>query len=86
MGAISFFIFFFTLLFLARQVSHSAQPSKAFLGRVRLGLRPCGLVPLPLCLNLISPELSPNSVLPSFSLSLIQGCALVAPFPSFPNE
>lgn len=71
MGAVSFFIFFFTLLFLARQVSHSAQPSKAFLGWLRLGLRPYGLVPLPLCLKLLSPELSPNGVLPSFSFSLI---------------
>lgn len=37
MGAISFFIFFFTLLVLARQVSHPAQSSRASLCRVRWG-------------------------------------------------
>ena len=66
MGAISFFIFFFTLLVLARQVSLPAQPSGASLGRVRRSPHICGLVfPLfsySLSLILTSPELSPKSV------------------------
>lgn len=54
MGAISFFIFFFTLLVLARQVSHPVQPSRAS--------HICDLVFLTLSLNLTSPGLSPNGV------------------------
>lgn len=41
MGAASFFIFFFTLLVLARQVSLPAHHPRASLGRVRRGPHIC---------------------------------------------
>lgn len=62
MGAVSFFIFFFTLLVLARQVSLPAQPSRASLERVRLGPHICDLVSLTLSLNLIFPGANPNGL------------------------
>lgn len=62
MGAVSFFIFFFTLLVLARQVSLPAHHSRASLGRVRQGPHICDLVPLTLSLNFTFPGANPNGL------------------------